>query len=385
MGKCNSQEQTEQLQAEAERKRKQAEEADRGVCGETEEGGSPEEGGRKDSLGGGDDRKDDFAACADLDPAKTLKTAARDMMEKLDDHTAAAFQKMADDMDSVGDEESKGLKKSLLEFADYRKKKEEYDAGQAEKAASAEAASQAERDRIAKEEADELAAEQAEQARKQYQIDHANAQQRHRRKTIPAPLYGVSNAESVKASDPEGLCAHIVTVTCEWIEKHNYDADGVLIEEGIFRTAASKAWVNAKIKEFNTNPFCELTDADSIPNIASLLIRYFLDMEAKGYYLWGPTDAEARAWEDKYMELFKATRKDEDALIVGIKQLVSELGVQERAAWKKICHMLRGIIHAPNCKMDAKKMSLCVRAPIQGQLVHMIMEWDLMFGDMKDI
>jgi len=142
--------------------------------------------------------------------------------------------------------------------------------------------------------------------------------------------------------------------------------------------------VNAKIKEFNTNPFCELADDEYIPNVASLLIRYFMEMEKGPHYLWGATAAAAQDWEAKYAQLFKDTRRDEDALIKGIKQLVGELGVQERASWKKICHMLRQVIQAPNQIMDAQKMALCVRAKITGQLVHMIMEWDFIFGDMKD-
>jgi len=351
-------------------------------------------------LGGADAPKDEFAA-AELDPAQAkkvaLKTAARDMLNKAKETSAEDLQKMADDMDSVGDEESKGLKTSLLDWVKYQKEIAESDAAQAKyeadlaeynrSTASAEGSAQAEKDRVAQEaqaQRDSAAkAEQDEKARQQYQRDHATPQQEHRM-AHPGPIYGVSNAESIQRSDPEGKCSHIVTVCCEWIEKHNYDADGNLIEQGIFRTAGGRAWVNAKIKEFNTNPFCELADDEYIPNVASLLIRYFMEMEKGPHYLWGATAAAAQDWEAKYAQLFKDTRRDEDALIKGIKQLVGELGVQERASWKKICHMLRQVIQAPNQIMDAQKMALCVRAAITGQLVHMIMEWDFIFGDMKD-
>lgn len=348
-------------------------------------------------IGGADAPKDEFAA-AELDPAQAkkvaLKTKAREMLDKAKETSAEKLQEMADDMDSVGDEESKGLKEELLPWVNYQNEKAasdaalakyqadlaEYNAAQAtfnRSTASAEDSAQQEKDRVAQEEQARAKAKQDEEIRQQ----NATPQQKHRQKTVPQPIYGVSNADSIERSDPEGKCSHIVTVCCEWIEKHNFDSNGHLIENGIFRTAGSKAWVKAKIAEFNTNAFCELVDDDYIPNVASLLVNYFLEMEKNGHYLWGPTTKEARAWEAEYNDLFKETRRDEQALIQGIKQLVWKLGPQEIASWKTICHMLRQVLRAPNSMMDAKKMALCVRAAVQGPLIHMTMEWDEIFGE----
>ena len=171
-------------------------------------------------LGGADAPKDEFAA-AELDPAQAkkvaLKTAARDMLNKAKETSAEDLQKMADDMDSVGDGESEDLKSWLLDWVKYQKKIAESVAAQAKyeadlaeynrSTASAEGSAQAEKDRVAQEaqaQRDSAAkAEQDEKARQQYQRDHATPQQEHRM-AHPGPIYGVSNAESVQRSDPEG-------------------------------------------------------------------------------------------------------------------------------------------------------------------------------------
>ena len=143
-----------------------------------------------------------------------LKTQAREMLDKAEETSAEKLQKMADDMDSVGDEESKDLKSELLAWVKYQNENSweavldaalakyqaelaEYNAAQA----WAEDSAQQEKDRVAQEEQARAKAKQDEEIRQQ----NATPQQKHRQKTVPQPIYGVSNANSIERSDPEGV------------------------------------------------------------------------------------------------------------------------------------------------------------------------------------
>ena len=155
----------------------------------------------------------------------------------------------------------------------------------------------------------------------------------------------------------------------------------------------------SKLKHhLNLDPFFELSPDEYIPNVASLLVQWLMAMEAKKYFLWGPTKEEA----DVFVRTFQQLRKDlnrsaltqarngaqlrnGDGLALAVKDLVAGLGRQERATFKVISHMLRKCCYAPNALMDGIKMGLCVRAAIQGVLAIMIDNFDVIFGDMKDV
>jgi len=147
----------------------------------------------------------------------------------------------------------------------------------------------------------------------------------------------------------------------------------------------------------NLDPFFELPPDEYIPNVASLLVQWLMAMETKRYFLWGPTKEEADVFFRTFQQLCKEFRdssaqarngaqlRNGDGLVLAVKNLVVGLGRQERATFKVISHMLRKCCYAPNALMDGIKMGLCVRAAIQGVLAIMIDNFDVIFGDMKDV
>ena len=142
----------------------------------------------------------------------------------------------------------------------------------------------------------------------------------------------------------------------------------------------------AKLRhQMDLDPFFELAPDEYIPNVASMLVQWLMGMELKKYFLWGPTKEEADVFFRTFRQLSKDFRGNGDGLVLAVKGLVAGLGRQERATFKAISHMLRKCCYAPNALMDGDKMGLCVRAAIQGVLAIMIDDFDIIFGDMKDV
>jgi outer membrane cobalamin receptor len=137
--------------------------------------------------------------------------------------------------------------------------------------------------------------------------------------------------------------------------------------------------------EYESNPFFEIPADAYVPDVASILVRFFMQMETNGHYIYGPTEAEAEAFKKRFADAVQTTRRNATLLLREVKVMVNGLDFQLRAALKAVTHMLRMTITAPNAIMDAKKMGLCVRAPIQGPLAIMMTEWDAVFSDINDM